>query len=81
MSERPPEGLLWSLIRGAMATQALRVVAQLRVADALTGGPRPVHELCGDADPDAVQRTLRALASDGVFEEVEPRVFGNTPAS
>jgi hypothetical protein len=81
MSSVPPEGLLWSLIRGAMATQALHVVAQLRVADALTGGPRPVDELCGDSDPDAVQRTLRALASDGVFDEVEPGVFGNTPAS
>ncbi len=33
------------------------------------------------ADADSVQRVLRALASDGVFEEVEPGVFRNTPAS
>jgi hypothetical protein len=64
-----------------MAAQALRVVAELRVADALAGGPRRVEELAGDANADAVHRVLRALASDGVFEEVEPGVFQNTAAS
>jgi hypothetical protein len=81
MSSLPPEARLWSLQRGAMATQALRVVAELRVADALAAGPRRVEELAGDADVDSVHRVLRALASDGVFEEVEPGLFRNTPAS
>jgi O-methyltransferase domain len=81
VSGLPPEARLWSLMRGAMATQALRVVAQLRVADALAAGPRAVAELSGRADLDSVHRALRALASDGVFEEVEPGVFANTPAS
>jgi hypothetical protein len=64
-----------------MAVQALRVVAELRVADALAAGPRHVAELAGDANVDAVHRVLRALASDGVFEEVEPGLFRNTPES
>jgi hypothetical protein len=64
-----------------MAAQALRVVAELRVADALAGGTQRVEELAGDANMDAVHRVLRALASDGVFEEVEPGLFRNTPAS
>jgi hypothetical protein len=64
-----------------MAAQALRVVAQLRMADELVAGPSHVKELAGDADVDAVHRVLRALASDGVFEELEPGVFRNTPAS
>jgi hypothetical protein len=81
MTSLPPEALMWSLQRGAMAAQALRVVAELGIADALAAGPRPADELAGAADPDAVQRVLRALASDGVFEEVEPGVFRNTPAS
>ena len=81
MSERPPEAVLWALLRGAMATQALRVVAQLHVADTLVGGPRPVAQVARDADADALLRALRALASDGVFEEVKPGVFRNTPAS
>ena len=33
------------------------------------------------ADADTLHRVLRALASDGVFEEVEPGVFANTAAS
>lgn len=81
MSSLPPEALLWSLQRGAMAAQALRVVAELRVADALSAGPRRIEELAGDADEGSVRRVLRALASDGVFEEVEPSLFRNTPAS
>jgi hypothetical protein len=32
-------------------------------------------------DADVLYRLLRALASDGIFEEVEPGVFGNTAAS
>ena len=83
MSERSPEAVLWDFLRGAMTTKALGVVADLRVAEALADGPRPVDELARDADVDAdvLNRLLRALASDGVFAEAEPGVFGHTPAS
>jgi O-methyltransferase domain len=81
MSGFPPEARLWSLMRGAMATQALRVAAQLRIADTLADGPRGIAALSSETDPDAVHRALRALASDGIFREVEPGVFANTPAS
>lgn len=81
MSALPPQSRLWALMRGAMATQALRVVAQLQVADALADGPKHVRELSGEADPDALHRALRALASDHVFAEDEPGVFRNTEVS
>jgi hypothetical protein len=81
MSAVPPEAQLWPLVRGMMATQAVRVAAQLRIADALAEGPRRVEDLAGAANADAVGRILRALASDGVFAEEEPGVFRNTPAS
>ncbi len=83
MSERAPEALLWDLLRGAMTTKALGIVSDLGVAGALAGGPRPVAELAREAgvDADALHRVLRALASDGVFEEQEPGVFANTDAS
>jgi SAM-dependent methyltransferase len=83
MSEPSPEARLWNLIRGALATRALAVVADLRIADALAGGPRKVEDLAREtgADTDALHRFLRALASEGVFEEEEPGVFRNTPAS
>ena len=78
-----PQARIWELMRGFMATQALYVAARLGVADELAGGPRPVREIArsAGADPDAVHRFLRALAGEGVFAEVEPGVFRNTPAS
>ena len=83
MSERAPESVLWNLIRGAMATRTVAVVSELRVADALAGGPRPVEEVAREvgADADTLHRLLRALASDGVFAEEERGVFRHTPAS
>ena len=83
MSPRGPESQLWNILRGGLATRALALAADLRVADALAAGPRPVGELALEvgADPGTLHRILRALASDGVFAEEEPGVFGNTEAS
>jgi hypothetical protein len=83
MSELPPEARLWGIVRGALGTRALAVVADLGVADALDSGPRPVSEVAREvgADADTLQRFLRALATDGVFAEEAPGVFRNTEAS
>jgi hypothetical protein len=83
MTERPPEEIFWDLLRGAMATRALGIVAELGVARALAGGPRPVAQLADEvgADADMLHRLLRALASDGVFAEDAAGVFRNTEAS
>jgi len=83
MTELQPEDRLWDLMRGVLGTRALAIVADLGVADALSGGARPVEELAKelDADPDTLRRLLRALASEGVFAEQEPGVFRNTAAS
>ena len=64
-------------------TRLLAITADLGVADALADGPRPVDDLARElgADPDALRRMLRALASEGVFAEEAPGVFGNTDAS
>jgi SAM-dependent methyltransferase len=83
MSEPSPEAQLWNLLRGALATRALAVVADLGIADALAAGARPVDEIAREvgADADALRRIMRALASDGVFAEQEPDVFRNTQVS
>jgi hypothetical protein len=83
MSERAPETLLWDFLRGALTTKALAIVVDLGIPQALSDGPRPAAELAREAgvDADALHRVLRALASDGVFAEEEPGVFGHTPAS
>jgi O-methyltransferase len=83
VSEPPPQQQMWTLVRGAMATKALGLVAELGVADKLADGPRPVDQLAKQTstDEDALYRFLRALATDGVFTEERSRVFANTPLS
>jgi O-methyltransferase domain/Dimerisation domain len=83
MSLRSHDAVLWDLMRGALATRALALVADLRVAAALANGPRAVEDLAQEvgADADVLRRLLRALAADGVFAEETRGVFRNTPAS
>jgi hypothetical protein len=68
------------LINGYRVTQAIHVAATLGIADLLADGPRTSDELAdaAEADPQALYRLLRALASVGVFEEHEGRVFSST---
>ena len=70
---------LWDFLRGALMTKALAAVVDAGVPGALANGARPVTELEGD--PDTLHRLLRALASDGVFQETEPGVFEHTEQS
>lgn len=83
MSAPAPESILWDALRGALQTRALAIVADLQVADVLRAGPQPVEDVARrlGANPDTLQRLLRALASDGIFAEETPGVFGNTDAS
>lgn len=83
MSNRAPESDLWDALRGALVTRALGIVSDLGIPQALADGPRPVAELAEEtgADADTLRRLLRALASDGIFAEVEPGVFRNTDVS
>ncbi len=77
------EEVIWDALRGAMVTRALGLAADLRLAQGLTAGPVSHVELAQErgVDADALYRVLRALASDGIFQETEPGVFGNTAAS
>ncbi len=79
----PGEYPIWNALRGALVTRALGLVAQARVAEALSAGPRACDEIARERGVDAntLHRVLRALASDGIFEETEAGVFANTPAS
>ena len=67
-------------ITGYWLSQALYVAARLGLADRLVAGPRTPEELAAavGADPDALYRLLRALASHGVFAEDEAGRFGLT---
>ena len=67
----PPHAAMMDLIMGAWIAQAITAAADLGVADALAKGPLSVDELAAavDADPDALARLLRALASREIFRQ------------
>jgi DNA-binding Lrp family transcriptional regulator len=83
VTELSPETRLWNIERGAIATKALGIVADLGIADSLADGPRPVADIAAEvgADADVLRRIMRALASDGVFVEEGAGVFRNNDAS
>jgi O-methyltransferase domain/Dimerisation domain len=60
---------LQELILAAWMSQAITAAADLRIADALSGGPLPVEELAAKvgANPDALRRLLRVLIGRGIF--------------
>jgi hypothetical protein len=79
----PPEAFLTQLAFGAMLTQALYVAAKLEVADLIAEKPQTISELAAATKTHerSLYRLMRSLASVGVFEEVEPKVFAHTPYS
>ncbi|MEZ5830686.1 MAG: methyltransferase [Dongiaceae bacterium] len=68
-------------IMGFRTTQMIHVAAKLGLADRLAAGPRSPRELAlaVGADPQALHRLLRALASLGIFAEDEHGDFILTP--
>ncbi len=67
----PPQLAITELVMGHMASQAVAVAAELRLADALASGPLDRDELARrvGADPSALARLMRALIARGVFRE------------
>lgn len=76
-----PHAFLTQLAFGAMMTQALYVAAKLGLADLVAAKPQAVSELAAATNTHerALYRVMRSLASVGVFEESEPKVFALTP--
>src|SRR5947209_4778314 len=74
---------LFQIGAGYMLSAAVQVAIELRIADQLAGGPKPVGALAAGSgravNEDALYRTLRALASAGIFTETTPRAFALTP--
>jgi hypothetical protein len=78
--DRSAPNTLLQMLTGYWVSKALSVAAELGIADLLRNGPQTSEDLavaCG-AHPPALYRLLRALASVGVFTEVEPGRFGRT---
>jgi hypothetical protein len=74
---------LMRLITAYRLSQAIHVAASLSIADLLAGGPRTFDDLAVSTKGHApsLYRLLRALASEGIFEELPGRRFANNAAS
>ncbi len=83
MQQPNPGAHVLQVACGYMASIALYAAVELDIADLLADGPQPVSELArhSGANEDALYRTLRLLASVGIFTESAPRTFAHTPAS
>lgn len=81
MTETSTHHQLDRMITGYWVSQAIYAAAKFGIADYLKNGPRSIDELAklSSANPDALYRLLRALASVGIFEEVESQHFSLTP--
>jgi hypothetical protein len=68
---------------GYMPSACLYAATKLKIADLLAGGPKSLSDLArsSQANEDALYRSLRAIASLGIFRETTPRTFANTPLS
>lgn len=81
MADAAARQQLAGLLTGYWISQALYVAAKLGIADLLAGGPRNPDDLAATvgAHPRSLYRLLRALASLGVFRELDDRQFTLTP--
>jgi len=79
----PPEAQLLQIATGCFASAAVYVAAKLAIADLLADGPKTASELAAatGTDEHSLYRTLRAIASIGIFAESEGRTFANTAMS
>lgn len=81
LKELPPQAVLMNLTTGHWVMHAIFVAAKLGIADLLREGPRSSGDLAqsAGANPRALYRLLRALASSGIFAEGSDGRFALTP--
>ncbi len=80
LSNSIPSLEMLHLITSYRVTQTIHVAAKLGIADLLKNGPKRSEELAAETatNAPALYRVLRALASIGVFREVEYDLFDLT---
>src|SRR5215831_13292522 len=78
----PQESIIGMLV-GIVMGRCLVAAAELELADALANGPLSVETIAAQTKANASNlfRLMRALETLGIFKQVSPRVFENTPLS
>lgn len=77
----PPPIAVLDMMTAAMVTRAIYTAAKFGIADVLSDGPLTAEAIATqvDANPDAVFRMLRTLASRGIFAQQADGRFTLTP--
>ncbi len=77
----PPQMVLMQMATAYWVSQSIYAAAKLGIADQLKAGPKHWDQLAAatGSNSSALYRLLRALASVGVFAEIEPGRFSLTP--
>jgi hypothetical protein len=83
MKELSPEEHILGIVINHWQACSVGAAAELELADHLAEGPLPVEVLAERTQTHApfLFRLLRALESTGIFTQVSPGVFANSPAS
>jgi hypothetical protein len=81
--EMPPDAQMMQVATSFFASAATYVATKLGIPDLLADGPKTAAQLAAatNTDEHSLYRTLRSVASIGVFTESEGRTFANTPMS
>ncbi len=76
-----PQEAILQMLMGVSIAQCIFVAAKLNIADLLKDGPKHCDELAvaTQTHSNTLYRLLRALASIGIFSEVQPQYFQLTP--
>ena len=80
-NELPPPAQLMNFIVGKWISKPIYVAAEFGIADMLVEGSKTIQELAQltQSHAPSLYRMMRALASVGIFSEVEEKRFGLTP--
>ncbi len=81
--EHPPQATMLDLLLGMMKTQAIHEAVRLDIASLIKDEPKSITELSETTgmNKSALSRLLHALESLGIFQEVKPDYFAQTPLS
>jgi hypothetical protein len=79
----PPAMQMFLLSEGTTVCTAISVAAELGIADLIANGPQSSEVIAKatSTHPGSLYRMLRLLTSFGVFSELEPYRFAQTPLS
>lgn len=77
----PAPAAMMEMLTNAWAAQAITAAADLGIADALANGPMSAEDLAAavHAQPDTLQRLLRALITRGIFRQRRDGRYALTP--